>query len=90
MEKELHKRFEETAEEYFESMCYDLTVHTEVINDFTEGAELGYKEAIKMACEWLKENLGYYNRNEVHIGKSYEQCVIDDFENDMNKLLEEK
>lgn len=34
---------------------------------------------IDKACEWLNGNLGYYNRNEVHIGKSYEQCVIDSF-----------
>lgn len=31
------------------------------------------------ACEWIKNNLGYYDRHEVHIGKSYEEVVIDDF-----------
>ena len=41
--------------------------------------------AIDKACEWLKNNLGYYDRYEVHIGKSYEEVVIDAFRKDMEE-----
>lgn len=36
-------------------------------------------------CEWFKNNLGYYDRHEVHIGTSYEEVVIDAFRKDMEE-----
>lgn len=39
----------------------------------------GFEDAIDKACEWMEHNLGYYNRNAVYIGTSYEQRVTYDF-----------
>lgn len=52
---------------------------------FNMGKIQSKREMIDKACEWLRNNLGYYDRHEVHIGKSYEEVVIDDF----RKAMEE-
>lgn len=96
MNKELHNRLEKTAnieaikdtskgryrEDYYINALAD---HENGFREgFVTGAEFGYKEAVKMAKEWFNS-------------KTY--CLIIDavkgitlgeqFENDMNKLLEE-
>jgi len=42
-------------------------------------------EQDERSCEWLKDNLGYYDRSEIHIGKSYEGCIIEDYKRAMKK-----
>lgn len=61
----------------------DLNSVGMVVSALQKGIEIGKQEAIDEACEWLRNNLGYYDRHEVHIGKSYESVVIDDFRNAM-------
>lgn len=67
------------------SIGADLNSVGMVVSALQKGIEIGKQETIEKACEWLRNNLGYYDRHEVHIGKSYEEVVIDDF----RKAMEE-
>lgn len=58
MDKELHQRINEAARDYAETAVVIQSVLREEyikesIHDFKTGASFGYKEAIKMAKEWL-------------------------------------
>lgn len=102
MTEEMRKRLEEVAREYaYENYKVDYSVGTTPYSvgldegarvgaedGFLAGAEWGYKEAIAMAKEWLKNNVSDYAASYI-VGCSKGE-FISDFEADMNKLLEEK
>lgn len=75
------------TQSWIEKAKYELEHEEELSIEraYELGKIRGRKELIDKACEWMKGNLGYYNRNEVHIGKSYEQCIIEDFLKAMEK-----
>lgn len=88
MTTDLHKRLEEAAEQE--------TLNILRINDnyaashrivFIRGTEYGYKEAIKMAEEWLLNNASNYESSIT--GAVFHQQLAEAFEIDMNKLWEE-
>lgn len=90
MEKDLHKRLEEAADIYAKRIWNNLLeVHISK-TDFLAGAELGYKEAIKIATEWLETNIA----NQVEMMCAEGPLMMDkrtflaDFESDMNQLWE--
>ena len=92
MNTDLHKRLEEAAdEEYPISYIYnDLAMEYEDVNReariaFIEGEKLGYKEAIKMAKEYLEKYISNYT-SEYIVGCSKGE-FISAFETDMNKRL---
>lgn len=101
MDTELRERFEEAAKEYAErelNQCAGSDwrrgdVRIEMLMSFEDGAEYGYKEAIKMAKEWLRYNVHryIYAVNEDGIPQAGIGAAVfsDDFETDMNKLWEE-
>lgn len=80
MDEQLRKRLEKAADKY----AYGRRNCISAGNGFIAGAEYGYKEAIKQAKEWLKENAHDYSF-------SNEGCdaLLIDFERNMNKLWEE-
>lgn len=96
MNTEIRKRLEEAAEKHCENYDFEPTqrnstdsgweyghTYTQLVKCFLAGAELGYKEAIKVAKEWLKdlcERVGF-------TGMTINQTA-DTFETDMNKLWE--
>ena len=53
-----------------------------------EAAEYGYKEAIKIAKDWLLNNASNYESSIT--GAAFHQQLAEAFETYMNKLLEEK
>lgn len=77
MDKDLRKRLGEAAENFL--LPYEKLYHPAIHLGFLAGAELGYKEAIKTAKEWLKKQL-------IDCDYTY---LDDAFETDMNKLWEE-
>lgn len=84
MDEQLRKRLEEAADIYAKRIWKDLLEIHISKTDFIAGAEHGYKEAIEVAKEWLKEHWGdYYAPVEW-------RNLTADFEADMNKLWEEK
>lgn len=96
MNEDLHKRLEKAADIYAKRIWDNLMeVHISK-KDFLAGAELGYKEAIEMAKEWIARNFylsssprnGLYDYWDCDFNDSAE--LIDNFEVDMIKLLEEK
>ena len=91
MNTELRKRLEEAAKEY-EPDAFDADyilparegfIVSSKRAAFRAGAEYGYKEAVEVAKDWLKENYHLFD----HFDKDE---VISDFEADMNKLWEEE
>lgn len=89
MEKDLHKRLEKEKHKYAYMLTPMFSLHYSeeygrVATAFMRGAELGYKEAIAQAKEWMKENARHYS-NTV-IGR---RALLADFETGMNKLWEE-
>lgn len=100
MNTDLQKRIEEAAEEEYPiSYIYnDLAMDYEDVNReariaFIEGAEFGYKEAIKVAKEWLRNNVHRYiyavNEDGIPQAGIGAAVFAEDFEKDMNKLWEE-
>lgn len=94
MNKNLRKRLEEAADNYANNVVAKSLFLREdyvlgVKEDFYQGAEQGYKEAIEQAKEWMKN----YFPVELD-GKNFELVsrdeILSDFEKAMNKLLEEK
>ena len=85
--EEIRKRLEEAADKYAWSVWTNpmfLEEWNECKRDYIAGAEYGYKEAIKQAKEWLKQNLGSWDFT------YFDDDDIADFEEAMNKLWEEK
>ena len=102
MDAEMRKRLEEAAK--IHSKCGNNCAKKDILgrkvckkycteyNSFLSGAEHGYKEAIKVAKEWLKDSM----YKDLSVGyapllQSFAtvEHVIDAFENNMNKLWEE-
>lgn len=93
MNTDLHKRLEEAAEKY----CTDNGLlsgacasqisygHSCMHDGFIAGAELGYKEAINVAKEWLKNFLD--SEDCEYLDNS---IPANEFETAMNKLWEEQ
>lgn len=81
MDKELEKRLEETIEKY---VCINgAEDYQKTYDTIRQGAELGFKEAITQAKEWLK-------RKDKELWESYGlPFSIADFEEYMNNLLRE-
>lgn len=104
MDEQLRKRLEEAAREYAKRVVPECISSYEdffnnTVADFRNGAELGYKEAIAQAKEWLIDHFSAAvecNENGVPLEKSYIEGrklaieMLTDFETYMNKLLEEK
>lgn len=100
MNAELRKRLEEATEKYVLSLSLPSIERTYVAtkDDFLAGAEVGYKEAIEQAKEWMEENTetrmpDNEDKDFVWVqGVRYEDKgeLIARFETDMNKLWEEK
>lgn len=106
MTPDLHKELEESAKQYalnklgnqfqdeYPHRRRTFAVHSnfELDDAFVDGAELGYKEAIKAAKEWLKSSffqcLG--EDDNIHWDSSYDDITeaLEFFETDMNKLWE--
>lgn len=72
----MRKRLEEAADNAGIS-TYNKA-YGNAVKTFKEGAEFGYKEAIAMAKEWLKEKLNYIPM----------EGFLAAFEAEMNKLWE--
>ena len=96
MTPDLHKRLEEAAEQAGLKAFNNAYDHLETgevcclcqeiaYNNYRVGAELGYKEAIEVAKEWIAIK-GVFNGNTCGDLRQY----ITNFETDMNKLLEDK
>lgn len=89
MTEELRKRLDEAAKKH----CNNVTI---AMNDFLAGAEFGYKEAIALAKEWIDENIkstsDYEIEHHMHniIHEFFKPCLLNRFEDDMLKLLEDK
>lgn len=91
MNTELRKRLEEAAKEYAinDDSLIDSCDTTSVSDGFLAGAELGYKEAVKVAKEWLQTSffqcLGDDN---VYWDSAYIDITeaLDSFETDMNNF----
>lgn len=99
MKEDLRKKLEEAAEkyaikhraDYLPEDCY-ASEHKE---GFLAGAKYGYKEAIKVAKEWMRDSDNFYQSGseeypDVTVMADTIGEMIDTFETDMNKLLEEK
>lgn len=102
MEKDLRKRLEEAAKKMLNcnrclswvyGECKDKS-KCSLYKNTLAGAEFGYKEAIKVAKEWLEKHANGY----VDVGSWNgwgdapfldKDAIAADFETDMNKLLEE-
>lgn len=89
MDVDLHKRLEKEKHEYAYMLTpmFSLNYSEEygrAATAFMRGTELGYKEAVKVAKEWLDKEW-----DEALFNLSLEEC-LKKFEADMNKLLEEK
>lgn len=98
MKKNLHKRLEEAALKIscvcpssgqfgtgdYEPAEFDEDMYKSALL----GAEWGYKEAIKVAKEWLSKQTSwdYYDDKPC---KLMTKEMLADFENDMNKLFKE-
>lgn len=95
MNKDLRKRLEKAAKKsYRDRYPEGLELYKDAqIDGFIAGAEFGYKEAIKVAKEWLNE---HSHISEEAVGNVHCSTIMTmngilaDFENDMNKLLEDK
>ena len=95
MDEQLRKRLEEAAGK-IAPVGFDQWGVSVARNIFKFGAELGYKEAIAQAKEWLLENtISHYNpdtdarwvdTNECEDSKEF----VYRFEADMNKLWEDE
>lgn len=100
----LQKRLEEAADTYADkhgfrvpydgsNNFYDETDVKASKDGFLAGAKQGYKEAIKVAKEWLKEyTLTNHtaNGNICTVFFETKKELLTNFESDMNKLWEEK
>lgn len=89
MNTELHKRLEEAADNFI-GHPYEIEEGIDITDKrtaFKAGAELGYKEAIKAAKEWL---MGYFVVDNSLMSASGCDLFLRAFETDMNKLLEEQ
>lgn len=81
MDEQLRKRLEEAADIYAKRIWNNLLeVHISK-TDFLAGAELGYKEAIEVAKEWMNDNA----RNYVD-GVLWAEHMMSDLETFMNEL----
>lgn len=97
MEKDLLKRLEEAANKYAKRVVPECISSYEdffnnTIADFRNGAELGYKEAIALAEEWLETNIA--NQVEMMCAEGplmmSKRTFLADFESEMLKLWEDK
>lgn len=104
MNTDLLKRLEKAADDFAEKHGFrvpyngsnDFYDKTDVMaskDGFLEGAEYGYKEAIKVAKEWLRNNVHRYiyavNEDGIPQAGIGAAVFAEDFEKDMNKLWEE-
>lgn len=90
MDKELRKRLEEAAENFL--LPYEKLYHPAIHLGFMQGAELGYKEAIAQAKEWIQKNVPIIHTEEgdyVRVKNVSMNKYLADFEAEMNKLWEE-
>lgn len=103
MSAELHKRLEKEKHEYAYMLTpmFSLNYSEEygrAATAFMRGAEHGYREALKVAKEWLKENTETRMPDDEDKDFVWVQSVnyedkgelIARFEADMSKLMEEK
>lgn len=97
MNKELHKRIEEAAVDITVDIIdrNPQPVYFAAIREAAfRGAEHGYKEAIAMAKKWIINEIGNYSEIDYLNTKPFiailNQRAAEDFEDEMNKLLEEK
>lgn len=99
MNIDLQNRLEKAAKQYATKVvpecisCYD-EYFNDTVSDFRNGAEYGYKEAIAAAKEWMKNTDNFYQSGsedypDVTVIANTIEEMIDSFETDMNKLLEE-
>ena len=102
MNTDLHKRLEAISENACH--CTNCTLSECRVNGIrcakfrnyrtgiTDGLQLGYKEAIKVAKEWLTKYADdYYNSSNQADCCYYDvESMVNNFETNMNKLLEEK
>lgn len=68
------KTIEERAREYSNKLVAENSY-----NGYMQGATEQKAIDIDKACEWLKNNLGYYDRHSVYVGKTYEDVVTESF-----------
>lgn len=99
MTNDLHKKLEKAANDFADkhgfripydgsNNFYDTTDVKASKDGFLAGAELGYKEAITQAKEWLKNSVSDYTATYI-VGCSKGEFITN-FETNMNKLWEEK
>lgn len=92
MNIDLHNRIEKAAKQYAtkvvpECISFYDEYFNDTVSDFRNGAEYGYKEAIKVAKDWLLNNASNYESSITCA--AFHQQLAEAFETDMNKLFEE-
>lgn len=82
---------EERARAYATEACEkygnEEQIFSDAYNEYIEIAEEQKKIDIAKACEWMKNNLGYYDRHSVYVGKTYEDAVTESFRKAMEEEL---